>query len=329
MEDNNSVKNDMETVELNEVSVQGDTAVIMPKVKKRKKLKYQDRYAIAGFLFSLPFIIGFAIFKLAPLAVSIQLSFSQWSAGAVQRSMQWVGWYNYVTLFTESSGRLVNACAEYITSTLVQLPVINISAFFFAILLNRKMPGQATFRAIFFIPVLIGTGYAYDTLQAYMSEGLNISVPAGLLYYVGGSEMVEYINTFFTTFVNTLWKTGVQVLLFLTGLQGISKTLYESAYCDGATEWEQFWKITLPMMTPTILLCLVYTIIIRFNDTDNPFSSYYMITQATADSVKDNGPVSGPNLAVVSWVYALISIVFIAVIFLIMNPIIKKNSGRD
>ena len=338
MEDNNnSIKNNVETevvtemVEINETVdvIQGETAVLAPKRKKRRKLKYQDRYAIAGFLFALPFIIGFAVFKLAPLAVSLQLSFSQWSSGAVQKSMQWVGWYNYIKLFTASDGRLVNACVEYATSTLVQLPVINISAFFFAILLNRKMPGQSTFRAIFFVPVLIGTGYAYDTLQAYMSEGLNIAIPGGLLYYVGGSEMVDYITKFFNVFVTTLWKTGVQVLLYLTGLQGISKTLYESAYCDGATEWEQFWKITLPMMTPTILLCLVYTIIIRFNDTDNPFSSYYMLTQSTIDSAETNGPATGAELAAVSWVYALISIVFIAIIFLIMNPIIKKNSGRD
>lgn len=338
MEDNNnSIQTNAETetlaeeqvVEVEATIVEGDTAVLAPKKRKSRKLKYQDRYAIAGFLFALPFIIGFAVFKLAPLIVSFQLSFSQWTSGAVSKSMQWVGWYNYIYLFTESSGRLVNACVSYVTSTLLQLPVINISAFFFAILLNRKMPGQSTFRAIFFIPVLIGTGYAYDTLSTYMSQGLSLSIPGGLLYYLGGSEMVEYITTFFHTFVTTLWKTGVQVLLFLTGLQGISKTLYESAYCDGATEWEQFWKITLPMMTPTILLCLVYTIIIRFNDTDNPFASYYFITQSTTESTVTQGPLSGPELATVSWVYALISIIFVAIVFLIMNPIIKRNSGRD
>ncbi len=291
--------------------------------RKVKKLKYQDRYAIAGFIFSLPFIIGFAIFKLVPLVASIQLSFSQY-VDLMDYTMQWVGWYNYITQFTDASGRLAEACVSYATSTVIQLPVINIASFFFAILLNRKMPGQATFRAIFFIPVLIGTGYAYDALSTYISKGLQISVPGSLLYYIGGTDLVKYVMDFFNTFVTTLWKTGVQILLYLTGLQGISKSLYESAYCDGATEWEQFWKITLPMMTPTMLLCFIYTIIIRFNDLDNPFSSYYIMRNDSKVSTLTGGP-----LAAVSWVYAVMSLLFIAVVFLIMNPIIKKNSGRD
>lgn len=332
MDDNkNSIQLDENDAQQIEIDASGEAAVaaVKPKKKRTKKLKFQDRYAIAGFLFVLPFIIGFALFKLAPLIVSIQLSFSQYTgSSAVRPSMQWVGWHNYVSLFTDPNGRLTNACTSYITSTLMQLPVINISAFFFAILLNRKMPGQSTYRAIFFIPVLIGTGYAYDALSNYIGSGLNVSIPYGLLYYIGGPEVIDYITQFFQTFITTLWKTGVQVLLFLTGLQGISKTLYESAYCDGATEWEQFWKITLPMMTPTILLNLVYTLIIRFNDTDNPFASYYITKQDSTGTAAD-AVVSGPNLATVSWVYALISLAFIVIVFLIMNPIIKRTSGRD
>ncbi len=315
-----------ETV-IEEINADG-TAVIAPKQRKMKRrLKYQDRYAMVGFLFILPFVIGFALFKLAPLAVSLQMSFSQIpSTGPF--SMQWIGWANYTDLFGETSGRLVNACGAYVTTTLLQLPVINIAAFFFAILLNRKMPGQSTYRAIFFIPVLIGTGYAYDALSAYISEGLNIAVPKQLIYYLGGSDMVKYVMTFFNTFITTLWKTGVQILLYLTGLQGISKTLYESAYCDGATEWEQFWKITLPMMTPTILLCLIYTLIIRFNDVDNPFSSYY-VARAGVEITEETTPLAGAKLAAVSWVYALISILFIVIVFLIMNRIIKKTGAGD
>ena len=102
--------------------------------------------------------------------------------------------------------------------------------------------------------------------------------------------------------------------------------MYESAYCDGATEWEQFWKITLPMMTPTILLCMVYTLIIKHSDATNPFATYYM---TTANSTAELPIVSGHTMATVSWVYAVLSLSFIVVIFLIMNPIIKKNGGRD
>lgn len=333
----NAAETDVEAVKTNEtaedvqmsdvqVDANGTAAIVQTKPhKRRKRMKYQDRYAIAGLIFSLPFIIGFAAFKLAPLVVSLQLSFSQW-LDPVIKNMQWVGWYNYYELFTDTEGRLIEACTSYITGTLIELPVVNVLAFFFAILLNRKMPGQSTFRAIFFLPVLIGSGYAYNIMSEYMSNGLAISIPGGFLYYLGGSEVVAYVMTFFDTFVSALWKTGVQVLLYLTGLQGISKTLYESAYCDGATEWEQFWKITLPMMTPTILLCLVYTLIIKNSDASNPFASYYMTTGAS-DAAH---PIyTGHELATVSWVYALLSVAFILLVFLIMNPIIKKNGGRD
>lgn len=315
------------TVQSDDVRINenGTAAIVQAKPRRGKRLKYQDRYAIAGLIFSLPFIIGFAAFKLAPLVVSLQLSFSQW-IDPVIKNMQWVGWYNYYDLFTDTEGRLVEACSTYITSTLIELPVVNVLAFFFAILLNRKMPGQSTYRAIFFLPVLIGSGYAYNIMSEYMADGLRIAVPGGFLYYLGGSEVVSYVMTFFDTFVSALWKTGVQVLLYLTGLQGISKTLYESAYCDGATEWEQFWKITLPMMTPTILLCLIYTLIIKHSDASNPFASYYMTTGAS-DAAH---PIyTGHELATVSWVYAALSIAFILLVFLIMNPIIKKNGGRD
>lgn len=309
-----------------QINANGEAVVASaPKAKRKYRMKYQDRYAIAGLLFALPFLIGFALFKFAPLAVSLQLSFSQW-IDPIVKNMQWVGFFNYKTLFTDESGRLVQACTTYVSTMLMELPVINISAFFFAILLNRKMPGQSTYRAIFFLPVLVGSGYAYDVMSQYMSDGLNIMIPGSFLYYLGGSEIVQYITQFFDVFVQTLWKTGVQVLLYLTGLQGISKTLYESAYCDGATEWEQFWKITLPMMTPTILLCMVYTLIIKHSDATNPFATYYM---TTANSTAELPIVSGHTMATVSWVYAVLSLSFIVVIFLIMNPIIKKNGGRD
>lgn len=330
-----NIESEVETIQINETEVEnvqisesGEAAIVQSKPRKKKmRLKYQDRYAIAGVIFALPFIVGFAVFKLAPLIVSLQLSFSQVTS-MDPYTMQWNKdlLFNYHDMFfnTTYDGRLLTACITYVKDTIIELPVVNILAFFFAILLNKKMPGQSTYRAIFFLPVLIGSGYAYNIMSQYMSDGLRISVPGGFLYYLGGSEVVGYVWEFFDVFVSALWKTGVQVLLYLTGLQGISKTLYESAYCDGATEWEQFWKITLPMMTPTILLCLVYTLIIKHSDASNPFASYYMNVPGSDEII-----VSNQKLAVVSWVYTLLSIVFIGVVFLIMNPIIKKNGGRD
>ena len=335
--DMNSIENaPEESVEI-EVGSNGEAVIASdnaPVLKKKKsRLNNQDRYALAAFLFILPFLIGFAVFKLAPCIVSLQLSFST-VVNKVHYSMQWVGWYNYVNQFTANT-RLLTSLASMITSTAIQLPVINISAFFFAILLNKEIKGRGFFRAVFFFPVVIGTGYALERLMNNAGSGITstIALPTELLQYLG-TNIEEYVTTFFTTFTTTLWKTGVQILLFLTGLQGIPYTLYESAYCDGATEWEQFWKITLPMMTPTILLCLVYTLIARFNDSDNPMRNYFISDLGSGQFVQDGyqelyGVLTDGPLAAVSWVYAIVSIILIAIVFLIMKPIIKRSTGSD
>lgn len=335
--ENNSVENAPEESMNIEVNGNGEAVIAegqLPKFRKKKsKLNNQDRYALAAFLFILPFVIGFAVFKLAPCIISIQMSFST-VVNKVHYSMQWIGWYNYVNQFTANT-RLLTSLASMITSTAIQLPVINISAFFFAILLNKEIKGRGFFRAVFFFPVVIGTGYALEKLMSNSGSGITstIKLPSELLKYFG-EDFETYVASFFTTFTTTLWKTGVQILLFLTGLQGIPYTLYESAYCDGATEWEQFWKITLPMMTPTILLCLVYTLIARFNDSDNPMRSYFVSDIVSGTFLTENelalrGVLTDGPLAAVSWVYAIVSMILIGIVFLIMKPIIKKTTGGD
>ena len=338
--ENDAIENIADTsVNAESVNVEvtgGGEAVITeqpPMRAKKNRMNNQDRYALAAFVFILPFIIGFAVFKLAPCIISIQLSFST-IVNPMHNSMQWVGWYNYLNQFT-SNTRLITSLTSMITSTAIQLPVINISAFFFAILLNKEIKGRGFFRAVFFFPVVIGTGYALQKLMSNSGSGVasTIKLPGELLKYLG-DDFEKYVATFFTTFTTTLWKTGVQILLFLTGLQGIPFTLYESAYCDGATEWEQFWKITLPMMTPTILLCLVYTLIARFNDSDNPMRSYYVSDIVSGTFMQESekalyGVLTGADQAAVSWVYAIVSMILIGIVFLIMRPIIKKTTGGD
>ena len=325
------------------------------KAKKKSKnerfvFTNQDRYALAGFIFVLPFLLGFAFFKLAPFIVSIRMSFSV-VVDNLTFSMQNVGWYNYVKLFTADT-QFITVLTSTVTSSLIELPIINISAFFFSILLNLDIKGRGFFRAVFFFPVILGTGVA---MQKIMSGGgmegasdatndsavqgavggeagevdtsmtSGIQVPKELLQYFG-DDVLEIVTSFMNVFVRTLWKTGVQTLIFLTGLQNISPSLYESAYCDGATQWEMFWKITLPMMTPMILVNMVYTVIARIMDSDNPISIYFLNRQGSAGSstVLEQG-----KLAAIGWVYAVFVFLLIGVIFLLMRPIIKKTTGRD
>lgn len=107
-----------------------------------------------------------------------------------------------------------------------------------------------------------------------MRVARGILFPQDAVFYLG-PRVFGIINGFLNRITIVLWRLGVQVLLYLSGLQGISPFLYESAKVDGATEWEMFWKITLPMMSPVILLNIVYTMIDSFVDINNPILAYF------------------------------------------------------
>lgn len=143
-------------------------------------------------------------------------------------------------------------------------------------------------------------------------------MPAQLESIVGGTVM-GILEGFLSRITLILWKCGVQIVIFLTGLQGISPSLYESARCDAATEWDIFWKITLPMMTPIIFLNMVYTIIDMFNDTSNPMVNYFIDTAFKKNQI--------PYASALSWIYFSFIAVLLAVVFGIMGRIVKKTVG--
>ena len=192
-----------------------------------------------------------------------------------------------------------------------------------AVLLNQKMAGRAVFRAIFFVPVILSTGVmesietqnimgemgessintgaetATDSIVSVMDVQIlfsNLMIGQGLATYVA-----QLINNIFAI-VN---RSGVQMLIFLAGLQSISPAIYESCQIDGASTWETFWKITFPMISPMILVNAVYTIIDSFTTKSN-------ITMAFIDGAK-----SGASQVVgdaMSWMYFLIVMVILAAI---------------
>lgn len=135
-----------------------------------------------------------------------------------------------------------------------------------------SMKGRGFFRTAFFIPVLLGSGYVMKQLLGLGVDGMTvtagITVPR-LIADLLGASMTELLQGFLDRITVVLWKSGVQIVLFLAGLQGIPGSLYEAAHVDGATEWEMFWKITLPMISPVILMNVVYTIVSFFTDGTN------------------------------------------------------------
>ena len=226
-------------------------------------------------LFLIPWLIGLCLFFIWPIIVSVRLSFSDIVKfkGFV---MEWVGLKNYEYIFFYDIN-FVPMFVKTVSDTLLNTPICIVFSLVIAILLNRQMVGRGFFRAAFFIPVLLGSGYVMRQMLGMGADGMTLTtgiVVPELIADLLGHSLTDFLQTVLDRITVVLWKSGVQIVLFLAGLQGISTSLYEAARVDGATEWEMFWKITLPLISPVILMNLVYTIVAFFTDSTNPLVDY-------------------------------------------------------
>ena len=306
-----------------------------PKVKRPPSLT--KRKARAGWLFVLPFVIGILIVYLPIILDSICYSFFQINTvrgGGYTLEFKGLYYYNQALVVNATFGTTLIAGIKQL---LVDTPMILIFSLFIAVVLNQKMLGRAAFRAIFFIPVVLSTGLmetinASDTLSDYMGggEGGGISDGSGgnasseivsamdiERLFAGvkvGSGLVEYVANAVNSIYDIVNRSGVQMLIFLTGLQSISPAIYESCSIDGATAWETFWKITLPMISPMILVNLVYTIIDSFTTDSNIVMGF--ISQAQSAT-------HGRELSTaMAWMYFLIVILILAIVAGIMSAFV-------
>ena len=280
----------------------------------RGKLSYRHRRWREAYVFLAPFIIGFLVFFTYPLIQSIRLSLSELEKIAGWE-MSYLGFEHFRQAFlidVEYVPHFVNA----VKAALVNTPLIVVFALIFAIILNKNMKLKGFFRVVFFLPFLFGAGFVLDALlgqgvdERSMEVARGIMFPREVMFYLG-PRVYTTINGFMDRITIVLWKLGVQVLLYLSGLQGISPFLYESARVDGATEWEMFWKITLPMISPVILLNIVYTVIDSFLDISNPILTY--INERAFTELEFD------YAAALSWIYSLFILVLLGIVFAIMK----------
>lgn len=278
------------------------------------KLNIRQRQILEAIMFISPWIIGTLVFFLNPLFQSIKLSFSKIVKlkGFV---MEWCGWANYEKAFLWDIN-FVPMFINAVEDTLINTPLTLVFSLLIAILVNKPVKFRGFFRTVFFLPVLLGTGFVMKQLLGLgmnvdaMSVAKGIIVPDSLSLYLG-STFTSIVESFLNRITIVLWKSGVQIVLFLAGLQGISSSLYEAAYCDGATEWEMFWKITLPMISPVILLNFIYTIIDSFTDANNPIVDYII-----SASFEKNQLGYG---AAMGWVYFIFIFILCVIGFVIIR----------
>ncbi|MDF2699010.1 MAG: putative carbohydrate transporter-like,permease [Haloplasmataceae bacterium] len=252
---------------------------IVYKIKKKfSEIPYNKQKIVWGIIFITPWALGFLLFFLPPILKSFWWSFNDVVPSGTKILVNFVGLKNYIELFTQyviDNNNIFNVqILLFVQNLAIDLPIILIFSLFIAVLLNTKFKGHQIVKAIFFIPVI----YNISIISSTMSKGFglylennttaNILLTTQLTTFlmeigIGGSFIDIVIGSVERIFMIVNY-SGIQILLFIAALQSIPNQLYEAAKVEGATKYETFWKITIPMVTPILLTAAIYTIIDSF-----------------------------------------------------------------
>lgn len=296
------------------------------KLFRNKPMTLQQRRSWGGFLFVMPFIVGFALFFLYPFIQAISFSLSDLKVTADGYELNFTRLANYRRIFLEDPNfvrTLITTIAQMVTN----VPLILGFSFFVALILNQEFKGRALARVIFFLPVIYSCGIIYrmesnDYISQIMmgssqaSSGviltgamlenflLETKIPAGV---------VNYIMVAVNRIPVIIRSSGIQILVFLAGLQSVSPAIYEAAEVEGSTSWESFWLITLPLLSPLILVNTVYTIIDSFTSAENQLITMIKQTAFT-------GAGYGVSMAM-----AITYFLIVTTILLVISALISKH----
>lgn len=289
-------------------------------MKKSKKMSYERKKSLYGYMFLGLWLVGIVFFFLRPLLQSFWLAFNDVRFAGGEMTTTWAGIENFREAFV-GDAEFLPALAESLTNMLYQVPLIVVFSMFIATILNQEFRGKATFRSIFFLPVIISSGAVLSILKMQAADDLvsgsstsvmfqAASVQDLLLNYGMSNDIVTFIMDIVNGIFDLLWKSGIQIVLYIAALKGISPALYEAASMEGATKWEAFWKITFPMTTPILFTNLIYTIIDTFNDTSNPVISYISDVSSSLDM---------DYSATLSAIYTVVVLLIIGIVFKLLN----------
>ncbi|GBG09443.1 ABC transporter permease [Paenibacillus sp. MY03] len=277
-----------------------------------------------GYLFMLPWAIGFSAFVGFPVGWSLFNSFNNVRLTNDGFKYEWVGLENFRRVLTEDNIYPIQLLT-YFQEMLLIIPLILIFSFFVSLLLNQRLPGRSLIRAIFFLPVIFATGQVLMELFGQGAGKLPFIAQYnldGVIREFVGPRIAEPLLNVLSKAVIILWYSGVQILIFIAGYQTISRSVYEAIRIDGATPWESFWKITLPGMIPFIGLNAIFTVVDLFTFPFNPV----MYT------VRDNmfRPQTGYGYASAqAWMYFLLILFLLgAVLWITYRSVIKRGGFR-
>lgn len=299
-----------------------------------KQLKNKSRRALAGYAFILPFVLGFLFIFLYALITSVMFSCSDISLSENGYSLNFAGlkYFKEILLVHPTYNRsLINS----LKNTLINVPLVIMFSFFMAVMLNQKFRGRAFVRMMFFTPVILSTGILqkmdnFSELQCGLSGAAETSISSFTGIFDLGSlllslniapKAVLYITSGVESIYQIINLSGIQMLVFLMALQSISPSLYEASSIEGATAWENMWKITFPMVSPYILTNVVYTVIDSFTSYNNP-------VMEEIQAVSKGSTLNYSYLTSMSLLYFLIIAILLAAVSVILSKAVFYNDNK-
>lgn len=297
----------------------------MQKIKKKSKT-FEAKRGKYGYVFVAPYIIGSIFFIVYPIILSIAFSLSKVSNDSVGFTMDFMGLENYkYMLFSDSEYN--KTVISTISDMLVNVPIVAIFSFFIASLLNQEFKGRGIARSVLFLPLIVSstavnrllssrevTAVAENLGGNNSSSGADFSatLSEALEKMNIGTEIIDLLSSTVNNIGQVLAMSAIPIIIFLAALQSISPSIYEASYVEGATKWEVFWKISLPIISPMILVVIIYTIIDSFSNTGNAVIK-------TIHNLSFTGNIDIGKGCAAAWIYLIITMVIMGAVYLFVN----------
>jgi len=285
-------------------------------LRKIKPGRLEKREARAGLIFIIPWIIGALAFLAYPLGASFWYALNNIRITPVGKTFTFVGYGNFTQILLSDADFPVEL-VDYILSTVISAPIIVVFALIIAMMLNQNIKGKGFFRLIFFLPVIIVSGPILGMLTeqgAGSISAIDTQAIGAAISEILPDMIAEPISELFQNMITILWYSGVQILIFLSGLQKIDKSMYEAAKIDGGSAWECFWKITLPNLKSMILLNTIYTVVFISSNDQN--SIIELIQTAMFSGTKEKGYGYASAMA---WLYTLVVLLIVGLFALLLT----------
>jgi multiple sugar transport system permease protein len=250
-------------------------SVPRPEVAASRWESGRDR---AGYLFLLPWLIGFFGLTLGPVLASLYLSFTDFD---LLRDPRWIGLDNYVRIATNDPKFAASMRVTFLYVALA-VPFKLVFALAVAMVLNRGIAGLPLYRAMFYLPSLLGASVAIAVLWRKVFAGDGLVNQLLTVFGIQGPSWVSNPDyAIYTLVALTVWQFGSPMIIFLAGLRQIPHGLYEASEIDGASRWQQFWTITLPLLTPVIF----FNAVVQTIDAFKAFTPAFIISSGTGGPI--------------------------------------------